>query len=517
VTRTPRVAGIYCRLSYAPDGSLEKVERQEADCRQLADRLAWPVSEAHIFCDNSRSAWQRNRRRPGWDAMLAAIERREIDSIIVYHGDRLIRQPYDLEKLIGIADSKGVRLASVSGTRDLDNPDDRYILRIEAAGSCRASDDTSRRVRRGWAARAQQGLPVGGGKRAFGFEADGITRREAECEILAEAVERLLAGQFQGAVIRWLNAVSTTTTNGTWTATRVREWSGRGGDEVADEIRSRMARSEPPTEISKDLNQRGVRCPVRAQWTTKALRNLVLSPRIAGLVDHEGTLYEAVWKPVIDVETWEAVKALFAESAEEHPYGGRERKYLLSGVATCPSGHPVRTKPVGGRNRKDARLYYCAVKGCPTKVSRNIEHLDRYVEGRTVGRLNDPDFVRALYADPEGPDVEPQIAELERRKARVEEQLANLVDYPEIDPGLLARSLAGFDRKIRELRASRSATARQRLLERMAGISREDWAATPVDVRSATIAALWRVTILPATWRGPGFDADSVDLLPVEG
>lgn len=53
---TPKAAGIYCRLSYAPDGSLEKVERQETDCRQVGDRLAWPVSEAHIFHDNNKSA-----------------------------------------------------------------------------------------------------------------------------------------------------------------------------------------------------------------------------------------------------------------------------------------------------------------------------------------------------------------------------------------------------------------------------------------------------------------------------
>lgn len=36
----PQKAAIYCRLSYAPDGSLEKVEQQEADCRDLAMRLA---------------------------------------------------------------------------------------------------------------------------------------------------------------------------------------------------------------------------------------------------------------------------------------------------------------------------------------------------------------------------------------------------------------------------------------------------------------------------------------------
>lgn len=463
----PKSAGIYCRLSYAPDGSVEKVERQEADCRQLGDRLAWPISEKHVFKDNSRSAWQRDRKRPGWDAMLKAIDAGEIDAIIVYHGDRLMRQPRDLEDLLEIASQKRVRVGSPSGTRDLDNPDHQFILRIEVAQACKASDDTSRRVRRGWAARAQKGLPIGGGKRSFGFEPDGTTRRESECEILADAADRLLAGQSQAAVARWMDTVSTTTQGNS--------------------------------------------------WSPKALRNLLMSPRVAGLVEHEGQLYKAVWEPLIDVDTWEAVKALYAASSKEHPYPGHERKYLLSGWAECPSGHKVRVKPVGGRNRKNARLYWCATRGCPTRIGRNVAHLDRYVEGRVLRRLNDEEFIASVFASAEQPGIGAEIVKLERRKAIAREQLENLADQPEtVDASSLARMLASFDRKIDQLRASQAASTRQRLIARMAGVTREQWDATPLDVRSATVAALYRVLILPTTLRGPGFDPASVKLVPVE-
>lgn len=470
----PKSAGIYCRLSYAPDGSLEKVDRQEADCRQLGDRLAWPISGQHVFKDNSRSAWQRNRKRPGWEAMLAAIEVGEIDAIIVYHGDRLIRQPWDLEKLINIADNRGIRLASVSGTRDLDNPDDRYILRIEAAGFCRSSDDTSRRVRRGWAARARQGRPSGGGKRPFGFE-DLETVRKSEAKLLAQVAEMRLAGVSHGAAVRWMDQRSTTSMGNSW------------------------------------------------QANPKALKNILISPRIAGLVEHEGVLYEAVWPPLLHPdrdrarEMWEDLRALYAQTSEENPYPGRERRYLLSGVAECPTGHKLRTKPSGGRNRKTARLYWCTMKGCSTRVSRNVEHLDRYVEGRVLRRLNDKAFIASVYAENERPGVGAAILSLERRKAAAREQLENLADQPEgIDVGLLAKSLASFDRKIEELRASQAASARQQLIARMAGITREQWDATPLDVRSATVAAVYRVVVLPATWRGPGFDPKSVRLQPAK-
>ncbi|MDI3341965.1 MAG: recombinase family protein, partial [Sphaerobacter sp.] len=287
------------------------MERQEADCRSLADRLAWPIAEDHVYRDNNRSAWQRGRRRPGWDSMLAAIDAGEIDAIIVYHGDRLIRQPYDLERLLAISDSKGVHLASVSGTRNLDSPDDRFVLRIEAAQACRESDNTSRRVRRALDERARAGKAGSGGRRAFAFEPDGCTRREDECAILVEAVDRLLAGQSEAGVLRWMNTVSTTTLGN--------EWEGR------------------------------------------SLRRILMAPRIAGLVRRGNRLYRAVWDPIISPEAWEDVQLLLRQRAAEYPYPGRERRYLLSGIAECPSGHRLSTKPSG---RANLRVYYCRESGC---------------------------------------------------------------------------------------------------------------------------------------------------------
>lgn len=458
-------AGIYCRLSYADDGTEERIDRQEADCRQLADRLAWPISEDHVFRDPARSAWQRNRKRPGWDDLLAALDARQIDGIVIYHGDRLIRQPYDLERLLGIADSKGIRLASPSGTRNLDNPDDRFILRIEAAQACRESDNTSRRVRRAIKSRAEKDRPHGG-RRPFGFEDDLITHRPAEVELLASAADRLLAGQSEGGVIRWLNTCSTTS--------------------------------------------------MGMEWTWKTLKNLLKSPRIAGLVAHGGDLHPAVWEPIISVEMWADVLALLKRRAELAPYSGRERLHLLSGVALCPSGHRLHTKPSGGRNRKDSRLYFCPVQGCPTKVGRNLELLDRYVEGRVLRLLSDPTFIAEVMA-PE-PSVAPEIAALERRRDETRQQLEDLAEYPDLDPGLLAKALAGFDRKISALRAQQQVSARRRLLSRMVGISPEEWGELPVDVRSDTVRAIYRITVLPTQQRGPGFDPSAVRMerLPLE-
>lgn len=474
MAKTPQSTGIYCRLSYLDDGTEERVDRQEADCRQLGDRLAWPISEKHIFKDPGRSAWQRNRKRPGWDAMLRAIEAGEIDSVIVYHGDRLLRQPHDLEKLISIADSKGIRIASVTGTRNLDSPDDRYILRIEAAGFCRASDDSSRRIRRASDARAAKGLPRPGGTRAFGFERDNTTIRREEAEVIETAAERLLAGQTMYSVVRWANTVSTTST-------------GR-------------------------------------RWRVNVFKDMITRPRIAGLIERDGVLVEAVWKPILPRETWEDVRSLLAERGKANglyspPVGESAVRYLLSGIARCGTsgcGSAMLVQVGTHKGGAKRRTYLCSSTGCEYRVGRSVEPLDAYVVGRVLHVLNDPDFIAGLYADGGGTGVAAEISALERRKAETKEQLENLADYPEIDAAMVAKSLASFDRRITELRAQRAATARQRLLARMAGMTREQWEAEPLDVQRATVAALFKVTVLRARRKGSGFDPESVDLVPVE-
>lgn len=478
----PRRAGIYCRLSYAPDGSLEKVEQQEDDCRELGERLHWTLSDSHVYVDNSRSAWKRNRKRPAWDRMLRDVEAGEIDGLLVYHGDRLIRQPYDLERLLGVADSRGVRLASPSGTRDLDSPDDRFILRIEAAQACREVDNTSRRVKRAIRARVAKGWTTNGGARPFGYGVQtGATTRvdpetgtevevpvwdldrlnEAEAPYIPQIAERLLAGQSQGGIELWLAAEGVLTTEG-----------------------NPMVR--------------------------RAIRHIMCSPRIAGLIEHEGDAYPARWPAALDHETWLDVRAYYERSAEAYPYPGRDRRYLLSGHATCyRCQQTVRVKPSGGRNRKDSRIYVCRTPGCRA-VGRSVPHLDAYVEGRTVRLLQDQAFLAQLADAPDRPDVAAQINALERRRVDVQAQLDTLADNPDVDVTAALTGLGGIERRLRELRQQVAQSATDRLLARMAGISREAWDAEPVDVRAATVSALWDIEILPATHRGPGFRPDSV-------
>jgi site-specific DNA recombinase len=94
---SPRRAAIYCRISHDKTGAGLGVERQEQDCRELAGRLGWSVTE--VFCDNDLSAYS-GKQRPRYQAMLEAIRAGRMDAVLAWHTDRLHRSPIELEEYI---------------------------------------------------------------------------------------------------------------------------------------------------------------------------------------------------------------------------------------------------------------------------------------------------------------------------------------------------------------------------------------------------------------------------------
>ncbi|MFF3147651.1 recombinase family protein, partial [Streptomyces sp. NPDC057927] len=132
--------------------------------------------------------------------------------MIVYHPDRLMRQPKDLEELLTIADDQHVVLHGQANRKDLSDPDDRFILRIEVAHACRSSDDTSRRTRSALEDRARAGKPHGG--RRYGYAKDGCTVIEEEAEVVREVFRRFLDGETASAIAKDLHARQLTTAEG---------------------------------------------------------------------------------------------------------------------------------------------------------------------------------------------------------------------------------------------------------------------------------------------------------------
>jgi site-specific DNA recombinase len=458
-------AAIYCRMSLAIMDDTTKVEDQERQCRERCRQLGWDVTE--VFVDNSRSAWQRARKRPGWDRMLAAVAAGRVSAICTYWGDRLARQPRDLEDLIDLGwDSKGrqrrdLLYASVAGTYDLNNPDHVMMMRWDVARACNESDTISRRKKNQYERYRREGRvrPGGPGGRSFGFESDNLTPVAAELDLVREAAARILAGESLNSVCR-------------------------------------------------DWDARGLTATTGKPWRRGNLGPMLKLPRYAGLMpDGESA---AAWPAALERETWERLRlVLDARAGFSNPAPANARKWLLSGIAVCgPCGQPLQIgKSAGGR---DAWSYSCAAKGCG-KVRRNAAHLDAYVSSAVVKRLVNPfnPEARAVPADHAA-----EWAALERDRAETD---GLLTDY-RLSAGnarsLLAR-LDAIDARMAELRELAAGGTRARLLEQYAGTTREEWKELALDIRRALVAAYLTVTVLPASVRGPGFQEQDVRLEPV--
>lgn len=449
-----RVA-IYCRISLAKHGDQVKVERQEEDCRALCKRLGWDV--VRVFVDNNRSAWQRNRKRPGWDSLLDAVDTGTVDAIVVYHGDRLIRQPWDLELLLRLADQRDMPLASPTGTRNLQSADDRFILRIEAAQACRESDNISRRVKRAKEARRAAGKSTMCGTRGFGRNKNG-TIRKSEAVIIREIVRRLLAG-------------------------------------------------ETKTSLWKEVNVRGILTPMDNPWTYSSFSQMLTRPDLAGLNSYQGQVIGPnKLKPIIDRHTWEALQLNLAAKADEYAGIPRHRKHLLSRIAKCGSCEQgLNISP-----NKDPRWsrYRCINPSCPAPVARNMMKMDAYVVGAVLERLADDRLWEGEPDDDLG--LSTDLITLEARKQQAADAFA---DDDDMQPAMLRKMLARFDVRLDEIRARIAAQQGTRVLDGCRNLTLADWEELPLARRRAIAQEVVTVTVFRGK-RGRGFDAETVEVLP---
>lgn len=462
--QNPSAAGIYCRMSLAVMNDPTKVEDQARISRELARNLGWGLAaEAGypdpdgVYTDNSRSAWQKTRKRPAWNQMLADVEAGKIDAIIVYHGDRLVRQPFDLEMLINLAEGKGLRVAAPTGMRNLDNSDDRFVLRILVAQACMESDNTSRRRKSQYERWRREGKvrPGGKGGRAFGF----TTRNEivdAEAGAVRLAARMVLRGS-------GLNA------------------------------------------ICRELTRQGFSTTAGAEFTYSTLRKMLPRPRYAGLMP-DG-VSQGSWTPILDRGDWEAVRALL----DSRPAGpGSGRRYLLSGIAVCGEcGTPLQVNTSKGRGHGGYQIgYMCRKPGC-RRVYRAVGLLDAYTGRRVVARLSRHD--NPVPRAPQQPGLAAEFTTLTEARAGLAMKVTDPAQ-PHLD--LLLARLDALDVRLARLREATGGAARGQLIAAHQGITWEQWEAEELGVRRSLVAACFKVEVLPASHRGPGFRPEDVRLTP---
>lgn len=387
---------IYCRKSKKGDKQQITVNRQKrlalADCEQLG----LSVSPKHIYLDNGASAWQRNRKRAGWDELIKAARRGEIKHIVCYHPDRLMRQPFDLEELLSISDEYGVILYGRVNARNLQDPDDRYALRIEIAHACRSSDDTSRRLKDQKQERAENGLY--NGSRPYGYTKTGMKIDPTEAGIVRE-------------------------------------------------IFTRFTKGETPYSIAADLNQRNVPTTKGKTWTETSIRRQLTNRHVTGINCYRGRdIGAGKWPAIIPRPEWEFAQELLtfrSSAAQKKRSVSRRRTYILRGLVICGKCGTAMAGCSG-------RVYRCsrASRQDGQRCARSIhaEPLEKFVEDAAITLLT------TLAVNTRRPRTT-ATASVEREIAEDEEQLRDLHDMwlsKEIDSAEYRRDRRTIQARIRE-------------------------------------------------------------------
>jgi len=451
-------AAVYVRISSDPTGRALGVARQEEDCQALAARRGWEV--AKVYVDNDISAFDKRKVRPGWQRLLVDLRTGQRDALVVYDMDRLARRTRDLDDLLDVYEQRpGVGFAAVTGEIDLASSGGRMVARLLVSVATKASEDTGRRVARKHLELAQQGLPAGG-RRAFGYADDFLTVVDHEAAEIRKAAARVVAG-------------------------------------------------DPISAIIDDLHARGVR-PTRAKrWSRPSLQYVLTSERVAGRRRHQGRdIGPASWPAILDDETWNAVRAVFAGRAGS-PNLVNVRRYLLSGLARCGR---CDTALIGKTAVPSApAAYACPVPrdgGC-SGVRRAVASVDALVTGMVLARLTRPDAAELLLDA--SPDVTSAAAEMVDIRDRLERMAIDFADNV-----LTADQLRAITSRLRgrldELQRVVSFADRDDAVSELvnSGNVAARWETFDLRTRREIVDALMVVKVLPATAKGKRFDPASI-------
>jgi site-specific DNA recombinase len=435
MTRT----ALYARLSQDRNGESTSIDRQLADSRAFASARGWEVVEE--YTDRDLSAYS-GAERPGLEAMLSAVQDGHVDVVVAWKLDRLLRRSRDWERVWSIAEAAGANVATVQDSIDTSSPmTGKLVPRLMTMVGELESESISIRARSKAAEIARAGRHHGGGTRPFGLSADWSRVRPTEAALIHEAARRVLDGDsLHGIAIEW--------------------------------------------------NQRGVKTSTGGHWRAEALRQMLVSPRIAGLRSHRGAIVGSGGYPaILDEPTFRALEARLQQRRGSR--GPQPRAHLLSGILHCSRcGRPM----VGHRDENDVVRYMCQPKprGCGGTLIKAAP-MDDMIREAVLDYLDTPALASAIEAH-ESQSVATVDLEALHTDEQALEQLA-IDHYADRRIGrsefLAARDVLEARVKAAKTKMSRTnGTGRLRSIMGLGSALRQAWDTETFDWRRALILAV---------------------------
>jgi DNA invertase Pin-like site-specific DNA recombinase len=453
-------AAVYARQS---KDRTQGIKDQTADCAALCALRGWEVTVK--IADNDVSASD-GRKRPGYDRLAGMIERREIDVVVVSHVDRLLRKLAELEEFIELVQRHDVGLVTVSGDLDMSNDMGRLVGRILAVVARGEVERKSARQKRAELTRAEQGKVRKGTPQPFGWQADRLRAELAEQEAIIAGCRALLAGGTLLGVAR--------------------DWDRRG-------LRPHQAPFGP---LRKNA------------WTRTSVKEILSSPRIAGIAVYKGAEVAAgEWEPLVPEEMWRAAAEIIRTPRWNRAWRGIS---LLGGIAFCCCGNYI----TGGSSCNGKPSYRCNLE---TRDYRPGPHVNLKRDGpdaaitmAVLDALSAPDAIHLLT-----PQAEGDIAALRDEELVLRSRLATLSHLfmdGKISEADLTGGRARGEERLTEIAGQLAELGRESVLAPI--VMAEDpasiWEGLTLDRKRVVVDTLMTVTLYPSGSGARRFDPGKV-------
>lgn len=446
-TPTATMAVIYLRISLDATGEMLAVSRQRDDCERIAHERGWHVVGEYV--DNSVSASDARKNRPGYDALLRDYDEGKFNALLCWDLDRLTRQPRQLEDWIERAEGKGLLLVTANGEADLTSDNGRTFARIKLAVARGEVDRKSARQRAAARQRSDRGKPP------LGVRLTGYTTAGELVSDESAVIKRIFDG---------------------------------------------FAAGESLKSLAGQLNASGVRTRRGNVWNPSTVRTMLTNPRYAGRAVYQGseTGKRGGWEPIVTDDAFALAQARLSDPRRTTNRVGTDRRHLGSGIYRCGAcDSPVRSWS-GAR-------YRCAA-GCHV---RSQVPVDDFVLAVIRERLSRPDLRRLLT--PSKDAAAPLVSEANALRQRLEvvgqDYDAGHIDGPRYATARakLTADLASFDRRIVALTSGSGAAATLTAADPVAAFDKSS-----LMGKRAVIEALAVVKLMPGTRYSRTFDPETV-------
>lgn len=463
----------YRRISKDDADTRDGVIRQTEDTEALAVKREIPVADRHRFEDNDISATH-GKHRPGYEALMVAVKRDEIDVIVVTYLNRLWRNRRERAEGIEILRKHNVSVLCVKGPElDLTTATGRLLGGLLGEVDTFEVEQMMEKEQRKMQQSVQRGaIPTG--PRCFGYTKMGNEVIAHEAKEVVQSFNDLLAGATLSGIATALNE-------------------------------------------RKVLNRNG------KPFTHNTVRWMLLNERYAGLRQYQGALYPADQPVIVPEEIWrKAVSILTDKARATSP--GPARKWLLSGLALCGvCGAKVTSAQRGTKGESSERTYKCS--GPVKHLNRKAEPIDDLIANTDAEKgplglaiqILSRDDAADLLLNKDQPDVEELRNKVIALRAKLdgytEDYDADLIDRKQFLDGT-ARTRV----KLAEAETAMTNPDKSAILGEL--IEADDpckaWDSLPLDRKRAVVDTLMTITIDRC---GPGrraFDPESIIITPKE-